>query len=567
MAAMAFRILFALSCLLDMVAFAQPAGSGVIAGSVVESASGDAVRKAIVTVTWHGTPKAWATIRTDGSGKFRFENLPVGIYDLRATKEGAEAIYGADSARETGENITLGDGETREGLKLRFISAATINGHVFDPDGQPAPQAQISLLRSRRVRGERSLENVRTAVTDENGEYHMTRVGAGQYYVLASTFSLAPFNGTAPADAKPPAIPIGQYYGGSSEVKDATALFVHESESVRGIDFHVTTETAARISGHLTGVPKSTEETANPNRRVRPGVTQVSLFRLGAQPRFRQGLGSSGPDWAFNSGWISPGQYRLKAAVRVDDQTYSVSQVVDAHAGINEITLALEPSVDLKGTLRVEGLAGAAPPIQVTLQEPGSMDSYSDGFSDGFNESGVWGKVAPDGHFTVNQVPAGEWDLEVNPPAGGFLKSARFGDQDVRFARLQIKGASEAALTIVLSMRSAKVRGEVDAGDGDAARAGIVLMPIGELHEFDRFYYGQTADDHGKFEFSGVAPGKYRIFAVERLAPEAFQNADAADAMSALFADFMGEVDLGEGASVDVRPKLIPLERARAIVP
>src|SRR5580658_1850900 len=102
--------------------FAQPAGRGAISGTVVEASSGDPVRKAVVTVTWHGTPRSWATTRTDGSGRFRFDGLPAGVYDLRANKAGAGvAIYGANSSRETGENITLANGETREGLKLRFI--------------------------------------------------------------------------------------------------------------------------------------------------------------------------------------------------------------------------------------------------------------------------------------------------------------------------------------------------------------------------------------------------------------------------------------------------------------
>src|SRR5580658_1762080 len=84
--------------------FAQPAGRGAISGTVVEASSGDPVRKAVVTVTWHGTPRSWATMRTDGSGRFNFEGLPAGNYDLRALKQGlGTAIYGADSIRELGD--------------------------------------------------------------------------------------------------------------------------------------------------------------------------------------------------------------------------------------------------------------------------------------------------------------------------------------------------------------------------------------------------------------------------------------------------------------------------------
>src|SRR5579871_5976834 len=124
------RVLLAGLCLL-VTGVAQPSGRGVIAGTVVESTSGEPVRKAIVTVTWHGTPRSWATTRTDSSGRFRFEGLPAGTYDLRAAKQGlGAAVYGANSAREIGDTLTLADGESSLGLKLRFVHSATITGHV-----------------------------------------------------------------------------------------------------------------------------------------------------------------------------------------------------------------------------------------------------------------------------------------------------------------------------------------------------------------------------------------------------------------------------------------------------
>src|SRR5580704_16085803 len=115
-----------LMMMLALAAVAEPQGRGVVSGVVVEAASGEAVRKAVVTLTWQGTPRSWATTRTDGSGRFRFEGLPAGKYDLRAAKAGVgTAIYGANSVRELGEYVELGDGETREGVTLRFIHSGS----------------------------------------------------------------------------------------------------------------------------------------------------------------------------------------------------------------------------------------------------------------------------------------------------------------------------------------------------------------------------------------------------------------------------------------------------------
>lgn len=75
-------------------AFGQSAGTGVIGGVVVDNASGDPVRKAIVTVTWHGEPQSWATTRTGSDGRFRVEGLPAGNYDVRAKPGVGSAAYG-----------------------------------------------------------------------------------------------------------------------------------------------------------------------------------------------------------------------------------------------------------------------------------------------------------------------------------------------------------------------------------------------------------------------------------------------------------------------------------------
>src|SRR5271169_5255855 len=113
-------------------AWTQPFGKALISGTAVDGQSGDPVRKAIVTLTLQGSPKQWATARTDGSGRFQFEGLPAGKYDLRATKstEGT-AIFGANSIRELGDLITLSDGETLGAITLRFLRAASISGHVY----------------------------------------------------------------------------------------------------------------------------------------------------------------------------------------------------------------------------------------------------------------------------------------------------------------------------------------------------------------------------------------------------------------------------------------------------
>ncbi len=569
------RVVVCLFCACLPIALAQPAGTGVISGIVVET-SGDAsnpqpVHKAVVTVTWHGTPRSWATTRTDGSGRFRFDGLPAGVYDLRATKPGiGVAIYGANSTRETGENITLADAETREGLKLRFIRSASISGVVAGPDGDPAINAQVSLMRTARSNGQPMLQNVRQAQTDDRGEYQISSVDPGQYYLYA-------FGGpNAVIDGEKYTIP-GQYYGGAHESKDATVLSVRDGDHLRGIDFALTADAPVRIRVQVTGVPAQpatppVEAFAPGNvrlaRRQMPGgFIQVAITPVSAFPvrYFSQGGVAEPPDYRHESGALPAGEYRVEASTEIENKRYSASQIVDVHAGTTDVVLALAPAVEVKGQVRIEGqAAGQQNPLSVTLA-PVAPNGANLGV---YGNENIGTQVGADGKFTISRVSPGHYNLNVNiPPRGGFLKSVRLGDEEVRFKPMEIKPGSEAALTIVISTHGAKIEGQVDAAGGDPGRAAILVAPVGELHDFARFYYSVVADDHGKFRLLGLAPGKYKVFALEKLAPVPLRSPEVADQLISLDGDYAQEIELVEEGSVEAHPKLIPLERGRTILP
>ena len=167
----------------------------------------------------------------------------------------------------------------------------------------------------------------------------------------------------------------------------------------------------------------------------------------------------------------------------------------------------------------------------------------------------VSAQVGADGRFSLPGITPGEWQLSVTPVPPGYLKSARFGDKDVRFTTFEVGSNGDVPLNIVVSMNTATVEGEIE---GDSKRAGILIAPVGPYHNFVRFYYGAPSDSRGKFHLAGIAPGKYKIFALEKMAAASFRTPEAADLL-----DELGEViDVAEGATVQAHPKLIPADRA-----
>jgi hypothetical protein len=550
-----------LLCVVWVRIFAQPAGRGAISGTVIEASSGDGVRKAIVTLTWHGTPRAWATTRTDASGRFTFEGLPAGKYDLRANRQMlGGAVYGADSVRDLGDELTLGEGEVHGDVKLRFLRSGSISGRVIDQDGEPTATVSVSLLRPGRNFGERVLLNYQQAMTNDRGEYKFSVVDPGAYYLLCS-----PNNQRGMVLSQDFAVP--QYYGGGRDSKDAAPVNLRGGEALAGFDFHLTAEHPAKITGRVTGVPAMDPPAERPiqefsGRAPRGGGGQNVTIELNPADESQNspgtGVGAQPPDYHFELPEVVSGRYRMQATIRVKDKTYSASQIIDAHEGINDTVLSLAPAVELKGHLKVEG--PAAHPLEgftIMLNPPGSGQrgaSYSS-------------SVKKDGSFAIPDVPPGEWLLNVNPnPGGMFDKSVRLGDKDFLFQRLEIPPGSDAPLNIVLSSNSATVTGEVDAGGSDTGstvkRAGILLEPVGKLHTFTRFYYSALAGDDGKFKLTGVAPGKYKIFALQKIAATNYRNPESGDLLDALGE----ELDVTEGAKIEFHPKLIPEEKAKEIL-
>jgi hypothetical protein len=354
-----------------------------------------------------------------------------------------------------------------------------------------------------------------------------------------------------------------QYYGGARESKDASLVRVRAGDNLAGLDFRLSLEPSVSVHGWVTGVPEEpVVQTPQAQQQSNPPVPVFGAFFApgGARTGTRETLVTISPvaeritgNWSritegsehrFEFPDLPPGRYRIEAVYRSPDRTYGASQTLDLHAGSGDVVLALTPSVDLHGTLQTEGDPGQTK-FRIQLRRPETT-----------TEPPVTAEVGADGTFTLKQVLDGEWELSVLLPNPGFLKSARLGDKDVRLTRF--RAAPDAALKIVVSMRTATLEGELE--PGSSGRAGFVIAPVkGPLHDISRYYHAGAVDDAGKFKIAGLEPGKYRIFVLGRTAASInFQSPEAVDQLY----DLGQEVDLPEGGTVHVKTKLIPPEVA-----
>jgi len=164
--------------------------TGRISGRVV-GADGAPAASIQVSLTGGRTISIFNTsggreVQSDENGRFHFERVRPGTYELRAGADAAAGFFGGEGpgcgiALLSG--LELVEGGALDGLELRLSEPGTIRGVVRGADGSPAAEASVWVRDSvGRVLNTRSW-----CVTDSGGRFRFRGAGRGRYTVLART--------------------------------------------------------------------------------------------------------------------------------------------------------------------------------------------------------------------------------------------------------------------------------------------------------------------------------------------------------------------------------------------
>src|SRR4051794_11574801 len=121
------------SCIVS--AGTRSSGSASLEGSVMDSRTGEPVRKVIVELISEDSEEVKVfTSTTSPEGRFSFDTLLPGRYRVFAERTGFIEVN--QKGRETGQvAISLATGQQLKGLSLYMLPAAVVTGHVVDEDG------------------------------------------------------------------------------------------------------------------------------------------------------------------------------------------------------------------------------------------------------------------------------------------------------------------------------------------------------------------------------------------------------------------------------------------------
>jgi protocatechuate 3,4-dioxygenase beta subunit len=523
------------------------------------SLNGDLVRKATVrlqgTPGQPGQPLVSYGETTDNGGKFVFDDVAPGRYTLSADKPGfVPARYGARSSSAIGKQLDLTAGMEMKDLAIKMTPQGVIAGKVLDADGDPVISAQIQAMRSAYSRGRKQLQPAGGTTTNDLGEFRIASLAPGRYYISASDRRQPIGNQDRPG--RPGEVQEGSittYYPNVAGASSAVPVDVAAGAEMRGIDIRLLRGKIFTVRG------KAAVESAM------PGSAVVTLSRKddGSNlPAVLNGGGSTQlrPDGTFEFRDIIPGTYVLQLAqvnVAGGNPRPNLTGRVELTVGdadVEGVVLPIGPAPEISGTVRLEDgdLATLVKPAQGRLQ---LVLAATEGTTVGASTT----QVPTDGTFRFANLAAAKYVLSVLAlPSGTYLKSARFGGQDVLHAPIDTASGTGGTLELVLSFKGATVTGSVQNDKGEAMAGTMVTLwpktpdpsPISGVH------FGFT-DPNGAFKFESLAPGDYYVAAWDETDPGILQSVEF---LSHFISD-AGAITLAEGGQESKDLKPVPADK------
>lgn len=476
------RAALVLALLAQAVVTAQPAPpAGTISGYVIDSATGNPIRKAIVSLRHSGFA---LNAETDPKGYFTFTGLPPGDYRLSIRHPGFQEQHSRQPLR-------LAADAQMTHPPFRLIPFAVISGRVLDEDGEPAHDAVVSLYRYSYWPGRGRWELFRRESVNQLGEYRFTGLSPGRFAVGAESVRPAPDNHYQPGGPTlRPYLPA--FYQNAFRLDDALPVIVDRGQEVRGIELQLirgTLPPAVPVRGRAT-LPGATTTT-----RI-----SISLVRDPREtgPRVSASAVADYPDFAFELR-VPPGRYRLMANVYSGAPDAFAAEEIEIAGPIDGLVAPLLPAprISVQATLLDGGSVDFAR-VRAQLYDL-DLNSSTDLRADSTGRlSGLRDRLNP-----------GAYALEVEPeslPEGLYFQSLRFNGQEVSPDWFDLRRPGQ--LEMILSRNAASISGiAVSKEQVPLPEAHIVLVPIDPTGHPRR----RHSDAAGRFAFTNLPPGKYQL--------------------------------------------------------
>jgi len=504
-----------LTLLLGLWLALAPQNTTILQGTVQRGGASDPIAGVEITLS-PNTPQG-TRLRTtsDAQGRFTFENLPFGKYTVQANREGYFTWPAGLALPFPVATLTVDSLQTQR-LSIELVPGATIAGRITDPQGNPLAGVKVSAASLQYDAGRRAFSAGSVPkTTDDRGDYRVFWLPPGEYYVRAEY-------GNADAD-----LARRSYYPGALDSTSAVSLTIRGGETLEGMNFALPKANSIKISGHVSfrDAPWPSGGLVRTFYLLPRDGRPTELFPAEFLNTIRPVVGLVLADFTIEVRGLAPGAYDL-APFYLDGNTFYTGRTrIDiGDTDLENVTAYVGPNIEVTGrvTVKGEGSGEKRRPLQIQLRSRDVPVPLT-----GRTGTAVF---APDGTFSIRDVVEGRYQLYVGASPGTipgdlYISAIRQGGVD-----LQDEGSVEVRpgvqpIEITLSSGAGTIEGSAEnALGGVPARADVVLVPHVSRRQNVMYYDRTTIDDKGRFTFSGIAPGEYKVFAFEQLADGAEQN-------------------------------------------
>ena len=504
--------------------FAQNDITYPIRGTVVNSVTGEPIRGALVQIF----SNRQRSVLTGADGAFAFADVPAGTVNLNVQKPGFFTPQAIQSPKAQASFAISGPDQPP--LVLNLIPEGMILGRISGDGGEPVEDLSVRILVERIENGKKTRVIVKGATTDEQGEYRIADLQPGNYFVfVGASNNMGAF--AAPPTQQGARGYAAVFYPNGNDFATANAVEVAAGQPAE-INFNLRSQLFHRISGTVSGYPRGTAG-------INLLVTDAAGQQMQAGFRFDQASGT------FRTRWLPAGTYTLTAEMRNPEggQAYFAAQNLNLSADIADVHLQLAPGLNIPVSFQVERTRSDTPemqtqtffvgarwrgernrqvqvhvPARVTLIPEGGAPSPPERFAQpGQGEDSL----------EVVEVPPGIYSVQVFPNGPYYVESARSGGVNLLEQSLTVApGAPVAPIEIVLRDDFASLEGSitVDVGNDSAT---VIAIPEGgqpQMRGVDLSRPTPSVDPShatAAFEMGQLAPGNYKILAVDR--PDDFE--------------------------------------------
>jgi hypothetical protein len=442
-------------------------------------------------------------VLTDARGAFKIDALPAGDYLVAALRTGYVLPHVVGGPAQ-GVAVRVDNGESRGGLALALQRAGIIPGRLLDEDGTPLAGAEVEAHSLRVVTGQ-PLSPTASARTDDRGEFRLTGLPPGQYFVVARDPA---FSNVADESGVLRYAPT--YHPGVLSVAEAQPVSVIAGQDAPRIEFRLQIVRPSRVSGTI----------ATPGRRplLSGAILLITRDALVNTPLLAEDVDFR-PDGHFSLRNVPPGRFQIRARAEVAPEQVlwfsSYAVTVDGR-DVDNVSMILTAGAAARG--RVEWTHRATPKSSnyagMRVRAP-----FADGSSFGDALTGV---IASDGTFSIRGVMPGAHFFTVEgmrEPA--VVTTVLWRGRNILDQPTTVSDGEQLDdLRLVLSPDSAALQGMVRDASGRAAGDMLVVTsappPALPSPANPRFRATRT-DKDGRYRLTGLPAGDYRIAAVSGL--------------------------------------------------